>query len=82
MGFTVENHPADWDRYGRGAGPKRNDKMAKLGAQKCIAFWDGISSGTKDMTDRAQLNNIPVEVVPWTRRRRRKRVSTSSKSEG
>lgn len=81
MGFTVENHPADWEKHGRSAGIKRNEKMARLGAQKCIAFWDGESSGTKDMTDRAGLYNIPVEVVPWTRRRKgRKPVSTPSRS--
>ena len=82
MGFNVENHPADWDRYKKGAGAVRNNKMARSGAQKCIAFWDGESPGTKDMIDRAHYHNIPVEVVPWTRRKKPKPVSTPSKSEG
>lgn len=82
LGFKVETFPADWDRYGKGAGVRRNEEMAKSGAQKCIAFWDGVSPGTKDMTDRAKLHHIPVEVIPWTRRKPRKPASTQSKSDG
>jgi hypothetical protein len=80
LGFTVETHPADWDRYGRGAGAVRNHQMAKAGGQRCIAFWDGTSPGTKDMITRAQLFNIPVEVVPWTKTKKgRKPASMPSK---
>ena len=79
LGLMVETHPADWDKHKKSAGPIRNNKMARLGAQQCIAFWDGTSPGTKDMIDRAQLYNIPVEVVPWTRSKRKPRtVSTPS----
>lgn len=79
MGFTVETHPAEWELYKKAAGFKRNNKMARLGAQRCIAFWDGSSSGTKDMMDRAALYNIPVEVVPWKKGKKRKQGSTPSK---
>lgn len=42
---VVEAHPADWQE-GPAAGPKRNRKMAELGAYRCVAFWDGESAGT------------------------------------
>ena len=61
-GMTVEPHPADFDRLGKRAGPVRNEKMALLGADLCIAFWDGESNGTKDMIDRCHVHGIPVEI--------------------
>jgi len=61
-GMTVEPHPAEWDRLGKRAGFVRNEKMALLGADLCIAFWDGQSRGTKDMIDRCHVHQIPVEI--------------------
>ena len=63
LGLLVESHPADWKRYGKGAGPIRNREMADAGAALCIAFWDGQSSGTLDMMCRAHKAGIPVEVI-------------------
>lgn len=40
--------PADWETHKRAAGPIRNEQMAKY-ADGVIAFWDGKSSGTKNM---------------------------------
>jgi hypothetical protein len=40
----------------------RNEEMAALGADLCIAFWDGRSTGTKDMVDRAYDHGIEVEL--------------------
>ena len=62
LGFLVEEHPADWDRYGKRAGHIRNEHMASLGADLCLAFWDGQSTGTQGMIDAARRHNIPVEV--------------------
>lgn len=39
---------AEWDIYGRAAGPMRNREMADLGTQ-LLAVWDGTSRGTKNM---------------------------------
>jgi hypothetical protein len=64
MGFVREVHEAEWDRDGKAAGPIRNDKMAKLGAGLCLAFWDGQSRGTLDMIQRATRHGIPVRIVP------------------
>ena len=40
----------DWDRYGRGAGFRRNTEMAEH-ADALVAVWDGASRGTKHMID-------------------------------
>jgi hypothetical protein len=72
LGLTIECHPADWDgythedfkRFGKkGAGRKRNEEMAEVGARLCLAFWDGLSTGTDDMMKRALAHEIPVEQV-------------------
>ncbi len=62
-GLRVDEFPADWERDGKAAGFIRNQRMADAGADLCIAFWDGRSSGTKHMMERARQAGIPVEVV-------------------
>lgn len=62
-GLPDEPHPADWERHGKRAGFVRNEEMAALGADLCIAFWDGTSRGTADMIARAEKHGIPVEIV-------------------
>lgn len=61
-GWPVEPHPADWDRFGRGAGHKRNQEMVDLGADLCLAFPMPGSRGTWDCVRRARLASIPVRV--------------------
>lgn len=63
LGFEVEIHPADWSRYGRSAGPKRNRKMASLGADLVLAFPLPSSIGTLDMIEVSRSAGIPVRVV-------------------
>jgi len=72
LGLLIEAHPADWDGFTRedaeewgkkGAGRKRNAKMVALGADLCLAFWDGRSTGTQDTMDRARAAGIPTEIV-------------------
>lgn len=53
---------ADWNKYGRAAGPIRNEKMAKHGTH-LLAFWDGESRGTKNMIETAERYGLPVCVV-------------------
>ncbi|MBP3437630.1 MAG: DUF2493 domain-containing protein [Clostridia bacterium] len=60
--FPVERYPADWERYGRVAGPKRNMQMAK-DADEVIVFWDGKSRGTKNMIECAKKANKLCKVV-------------------
>lgn len=69
LGLLVEPHPAEWDKYGKPGGRKnpagfiRNKEMAEAGAQLCLAFWDGLSTGTFDMMGHAVKRGIPVEVI-------------------
>jgi hypothetical protein len=64
LGLLVEPHRPEYHHYGpKRAPPIRNSKMAALGAELCIAFWDGRSTGTKDMMDKARAAGIPVEVI-------------------
>lgn len=59
-GFDRDPHPADWDRYGKRAGPIRNQAMVDLGANVCLAFPLGESRGTRDCMRRAEAAGIPV----------------------
>lgn len=60
-GYKLALFPADWERYGRSAGPRRNAQMAE-NADALIAFWDGQSRGTKNMIDRATEKGLKVTV--------------------
>jgi hypothetical protein len=46
--IPIQKFPADWERYGRAAGFRRNRQMARA-ADALIAIWDGSSRGTADM---------------------------------
>lgn len=61
-GYTVERFPADWQRYGKAAGPVRNRRMAD-NADALIAFWDGHSTGTKDMIMKAKKKGLATRVI-------------------
>jgi hypothetical protein len=61
-GLDLIKFPADWDSYGKAAGPKRNSKMASY-ADALIAFWDGKSRGTNNMIQLAKQKGLRVKVV-------------------
>jgi len=61
-GYPIKQFPADWNKYGKSAGYKRNEEMAKY-ADALIAFWDGKSKGTKHMIDLAKRYGLKVKVV-------------------
>lgn len=56
--------PADWNKYGKSAGFRRNAEMAQF-ADVLIAFWDGESRGTKHMIETMQRLNKPVHIVRY-----------------
>lgn len=47
-GVGIAAFPADWDRFGKGAGHIRNEEMGVL-AEAGIILWDGKSRGTSHM---------------------------------
>ena len=63
-GLKMELYPAEWDKYGRSAGPIRNRQMAEA-ADALIAFWDGKSRGTKNMIETAKKLNLHVDVFTY-----------------
>ena len=60
-GLHVEEYPADWSKYGKSAGFRRNAEMADK-AEALIAVWDGVSRGTKHMIDLAEDKGLLVHI--------------------
>lgn len=61
-GLPVRRFPADWRRYGRGAGPVRNRQMAAY-ADGLIALPFGRSIGTRQMIAEARKSGLEVLVI-------------------
>jgi hypothetical protein len=61
-GYQIEAHPADWHRYGRAAGYRRNAEMITLGADGCAAFIRDNSPGSTHAVQLARVAGIPVWV--------------------
>ena len=65
-GLKHRQFKADWDRFGKAAGPIRNSTMREaaieVGECYCYAFWDGRSPGTADMVEKAKEYGIPTKV--------------------
>ena len=60
-GVTVHKFPANWNKYGKSAGYRRNEEMAKF-SQILLAFWDGESRGTMHMINLAKKHGLKVKV--------------------
>ena len=61
-GMSIDQFPADWGAYHKGAGPIRNKEMVQS-ADAVVAFWDGKSTGTKNIIDCAMAENLPCVVI-------------------
>jgi len=65
LGINTLDMPADWDRYGISAGPRRNIQMLNEQPDLVLAFHDDIknSKGTKHMIKIAKEAGVPVRLI-------------------
>ena len=61
-GMKTEIVWADWDKYGRSAGPIRNKLMIES-VDEVTAFWDGASKGTSNAIQNAEKLGKKVTVI-------------------
>lgn len=59
--IPVKRFPADWEKYGKSAGYKRNQQMADY-ADALVAIWDRKSPGTGHMISIAKMKQLPVYI--------------------
>ncbi|MDD2660952.1 MAG: SLOG family protein [Methylococcales bacterium] len=71
--LIVHRFPADWEKYGKSAGPIRNKVMA-ANAEGLVAVWDGKSKGTANMIKLAADSGLRVFVL-WTDTNKTKELS-------
>jgi len=64
FGLELKKFPAKWSKFGAMAGPVRNAEMADY-ANHCVAFWDGKSSGTRNMIKTAKQRGLIVHIVTY-----------------
>lgn len=60
FGGHLEVHRADWSRWGRAAGPRRNLDMVRSGADVCLVFIRGGSRGASHCANEAEKAKILV----------------------
>jgi hypothetical protein len=63
-GHLIKRYPADWDKYGKSAGYRRNAEMANY-AGALIAFWDGTSRGTSHMINLAREKGLKLLIIKY-----------------
>lgn len=66
--YQLEVFPADWNKYGKSAGYRRNREMHRYISQMnrscgCVAFWDGQSRGTAHNFKLAEEFNVPLRII-------------------
>lgn len=68
-GLACTKFPADWDKNGKSAGYIRNEEMAKYAGENSdgvlFAFWNNISSGTKNMINIARKYKLIINVISF-----------------
>ncbi len=60
--FKLKKFPAQWDVYGKSAGYRRNEVMAKYSTH-CVVFIVNNSKGSSHMIDLAKKHKLNLRVV-------------------
>lgn len=60
--IPFSEYPADWNRHGLGAGPRRNQQMLDHGKPDLVVAFHG-GAGTADMVRRAIDGGVPVKRI-------------------
>lgn len=60
--IPVDEYPADWDRYGKSAGMRRNREMVDV-AEAAVVIWDGNSPGTENTIKLLKSKNVPHYIL-------------------
>jgi hypothetical protein len=68
LGFSVHREPAQWEKYGRAAGPVRNKVMLDMEPDIVLAFHDDLenSKGTRHCVESAKKRGIEVRLFSTT----------------
>jgi hypothetical protein len=62
--LECKTYEADWNNYGRRAGPLRNKRMLYDAAPEIVMAFRG-GAGTEDMIRQAERADIKVQKVGW-----------------
>lgn len=57
--IPVQTFEAEWERYGKSAGPRRNERMLSEGKPDLVVAFEG-GKGTADMVRRARAADVEV----------------------
>ena len=60
-GIKLTEYLPDYEKYGKGAPLKRNIAIVEH-ADLVVAFWDGVSQGTKHVIRSCKARGVPVKV--------------------
>lgn len=63
-GYKVDKFPAEWDKFGRSAGPMRNKQMGEY-SNTAVIFWDGTSRGSAHMIKVIKELEKPYRVIKY-----------------
>lgn len=69
LGIPETCYPAQWREHGKKAGILRNLQMLDRHPDLVLAFWDGVSSGTRHVIEEATRRDIDVEIIEPERKR-------------
>jgi hypothetical protein len=63
-GYPIKKFKADWNKFNKSAGFKRNAEMAEY-ADALIVFWDRKSKGTKNMIELATNKKLKLRIFEY-----------------